>query len=181
MPLLFLAPNAVITGEVACAAGVNVWFGCVVRGDVAPVTLGENVNLQDAVIVHCDTGVPNVIEPGVVAGHAAVLHGSRVGADTLIGIGAKLLSGSEIGPECVIAAGAVVPPGMRVPPRSVVMGLPGKVVRAATADEIARTRTINAGYRELAQRYAAGEFPSLSTLPDPDRGSRQHPVFGKSD
>src|SRR3954468_21295069 len=156
---LFRAPTAVVTGDVTCGPGVNLWFGCVVRGDVAPVRLGENVNLQDAVIVHCDSGVPNVIEPGVVAGHAAVLHGALVGADTLVGIGARLLSGSEVGPECVIAAGAVVPPGMKVPPRSVVMGVPGKVVRPATAEEIAHTRAINARYREMARRYAAGEVP----------------------
>ena len=155
---VFLAPSAVVTGDVTCGPGVNLWFGCVVRGDVAPITLGEDVNLQDGVIVHCDSGVPNVIEPGVVAGHAAVLHGARVGADTLVGIGAKLLSGSEVGPECVVAAGAVVPPGMRVPPRSVVMGLPGKVVRPAWPDEIALTHTINARYRELARRYAAGDI-----------------------
>jgi carbonic anhydrase/acetyltransferase-like protein (isoleucine patch superfamily) len=156
--MLFRAPSAVVTGDVTCGPGVNLWFGCVVRGDVAPITLGENVNLQDGVIVHCDAGVPNVIDPGVVAGHAAVLHGARVGADTLVGIGAKLLSGSDIGPECVIAAGAVVPPGMRVPPRSVVMGLPGKVARPARPEEVAQTRTINARYRELARRYAAGEI-----------------------
>src|SRR3954464_1013752 len=118
MRLVFLAPSAVVTGDVTCGPGVNLWFGCVVRGDVAPVTLGESGTLQAGVIVHCDSGVPNVVEPGVVAGHAAVLHGARVGADTLVGIGAKLLSGSEVGPECVIAAGSVVPPGMRVPPRS---------------------------------------------------------------
>lgn len=154
--MLWLAPNAIITGDVTCGPGVNVWFGAVVRGDVAPIVLGENVNLQDGAIVHCDFGVTNTIEPGAVVGHAAVLHGARVGADSLIGIGARLLSGSEIGPECVIAAGAVVPPGMKVPPRSVVMGLPGKVVRAATAEEIAQTRTINARYRELARKYAGG-------------------------
>ena len=158
--MLFLAQTAIITGDVTIAPGVNVWFGCVVRGDVAPIVLGENANLQDGVIVHCDFGTPNVIEPGVVAGHAAILHGARVGADTLIGIGAKLLSGSEIGPECLIAAGAVVPPGMKVPPRSVVMGMPGKVVRSATADEIEKTRTINARYREMARRYMSGEFPN---------------------
>jgi carbonic anhydrase/acetyltransferase-like protein (isoleucine patch superfamily) len=158
---IFLARTAVITGDVTCGPGVNVWFGAVVRGDVAPVTLGENVNLQDAVVVHCDSGVSNVVEPGVVAGHAAVLHGARVGADTLVGIGAKLLSGSEVGPECLVAAGAVVPPGMRVPPRSVVMGLPGRVVRPATAAEVEHTRAVNARYRELARRYADGEFPIL--------------------
>src|SRR4051812_41312945 len=156
--MLFLAPSAVVTGDVTCGPGVNLWFGCVVRGDVAPVVLGENVNLQDGVIVHCDFGVPNVVEPGVVVGHAAVLHGARVGADTLVGIGAKLLSGSEVGPECVIAAGAVVPPGVTVPPGSVVMGVPGRVVPRATADETAYTRTVNARYREMARRYAAGEI-----------------------
>ena len=155
---IFLAPTAVLTADVTCGPGVNVWYAAIVRGDVAPVTLGENVNLQDGVIVHCDFGVPNVIEPGVVAGHAAVLHGARVGTDTLVGIGARLLSGSDIGPECLIAAGAVVPPGMKVPPRSVVMGLPGRVVRPATADEVANTRAINARYRELARRYAGGEI-----------------------
>jgi carbonic anhydrase/acetyltransferase-like protein (isoleucine patch superfamily) len=157
--ILFLAPTAVLTADVTCGPGVNVWYGAVVRGDVAPITLSENVNVQDCAVVHCDFGVPNVLEPGVVVGHSAVVHGARVGADTLVGMGAKLLGGSVIGPECLIAAGAVVPPGMVVPPRSVVMGLPGKVVRAATADEIATTRRINARYRELARQYAAGEIP----------------------
>lgn len=157
--MLYLAPTAVICGDVTVGPGVNLWFGAVARGDVAPIILGENVNLQDGAIVHCDFGVTNTLEPGVVVGHAAVIHGARVGADTLVGIGARLLAGTDIGPECLIAAGAVVPPGMKVPPRSVVMGLPGKVVRAATADEIANTRAINLRYRELAKRYAAGEFP----------------------
>jgi carbonic anhydrase/acetyltransferase-like protein (isoleucine patch superfamily) len=159
--MLFLASTAIVTGDVAIGPGVNIWFSAVIRGDVAPITLGENVNLQDGVIVHCDYGFPNVIESGVVVGHAAVLHGVRVGNDTLVGIGAKLLSGTEIGEECLIGAGAVVPPGMKVPPRSVVMGLPGKVVRAITSEELARTRTINERYRELAKRYVAGEFESL--------------------
>ncbi len=158
---LFLAPTAVITGEVTCGAGVNIWYGAVIRGDVAPITLAENVNLQDGAIVHCDFGYPQAIEPGVVVGHAAVLHGVRVGSDSLIGIGAKLLSGSEIGEECVIAAGALVPPGMKVPPRSVVMGIPGKVVRAATTEEIARTRTINERYREMARLYSTRTFHPL--------------------
>ena len=98
------------------------------------------------------------LEPGVAVGHAAVLHGVRVRADTLVGIGAKLLSGTDIGEECVIAAGCVVPPGTVVPPRSLVMGVPGKVVRAVTPDEVERTRVINRRYVELAARYAAGEL-----------------------
>jgi carbonic anhydrase/acetyltransferase-like protein (isoleucine patch superfamily) len=153
---LLVADTAVVVGDVHTSAGVNVWFGAVVRGDVAAITLGENVNLQDGVIVHCDYDVPQVIEAGVVAGHAAVLHGVRIGADTLVGIGAKILGGCEVGAGCVVAAGAVLPPGLVVPPRSVVMGVPGKVVRATTDDEVERTRTICRRYRELAERYAAG-------------------------
>jgi carbonic anhydrase/acetyltransferase-like protein (isoleucine patch superfamily) len=95
----------------------------------------------------------------VVVGHAAVLHGVRVGADTLVGIGAKLLTGTDIGAGSVIAAGAVVPPGLVVPPRSLVMGVPGRVVRAVTDDELARTKMISARYLEMAQKYLAGEFP----------------------
>jgi carbonic anhydrase/acetyltransferase-like protein (isoleucine patch superfamily) len=159
---VYLACSAVVTGDVRLGAGVNVWFGAVVRGDVAPITLGDRVNLQDGVIVHCDAGFPQVVEPGVVVGHAAVLHGVRVGAGTLVGIGARLLTGSDIGEECLIAAGAVVPPGMRVPPRSVVMGLPGKVVRAVTAEEVAHTRVICGRYQEMARRYAGGEFAQVS-------------------
>ena len=155
---LFLAETAAITGDVTAGPGVNLWYGAVVRGDVAPITLAEAVNIQDGAIVHCDYGVAQVIEPFVVVGHAAVLHGARVGTGSLIGIGAKLLSGSVIGEECIIAAGSVVPPGMVVPPRSLVMGLPGKVVRAARPDEIEKTRMINTHYRALARRYADGEI-----------------------
>jgi carbonic anhydrase/acetyltransferase-like protein (isoleucine patch superfamily) len=157
--MLYLAPTAIVCGDVSVAAGVNVWFGAVIRGDVAPIILGENVNLQDGVIVHCDFGITNAIEPDVVVGHAAVLHGARVGAGTLVGIGARLLTGTVIGEECLIAAGAIVPPGMKVPPRSVVMGLPGKVVRPATSEEVANTKSINLRYREMAKRYAGGEIP----------------------
>lgn len=154
----YLASSAVVCGDVRLGVGVNVWFGAVVRGDVARITLHERVNLQDGVIVHCDFDVPQEIEPGVAVGHAAVLHGVRVRADTLIGIGAKLLSGTDIGEECVIAAGCVVPPGMVLPPRSLVMGVPGKVVRPVTAEEVKRTRIINRRYVELAARYAEGDF-----------------------
>jgi len=165
--MLFLASTAVVTGDVTLAAGVNIWYGAVVRGDVAPIVLCENVNLQDGVIVHCDYGFPQVVEAGVVVGHAAVLHGVRVGADTLIGIGAKLLSGTTVGAESVIAAGAVLPPGLVVPPRSVVIGVPGRVVRAATVEEIARTRMLNERYQAMAQRYTAGEFPTFPPTPLP--------------
>jgi carbonic anhydrase/acetyltransferase-like protein (isoleucine patch superfamily) len=161
----FIASTAIVTGDVTLAPGVNIWFGAVVRGDVAPITLGSNVNLQDGAIVHCDFGFPLVVETGVVVGHAAVLHGVRVGADTLVGIGAKLLTGTDIGAGSVIAAGAVVPPGLVVPPRSLVMGVPGRVVRAVTDDELARTKMISARYLEMAQKDLAGEYPALPPSP----------------
>jgi carbonic anhydrase/acetyltransferase-like protein (isoleucine patch superfamily) len=144
---------------VVIAPGVNIWFGTIVRGDIARITLGPRVNLQDGCIVHADYNQPQEIGEGVVVGHAAVLHGQRVGHDTLIGIGARLLTGCEIGAECLIAAGAVVTEQRRIPPRSVVMGVPGKVVREITPEELERTRAISAHYLELAQRYARGAYP----------------------
>jgi carbonic anhydrase/acetyltransferase-like protein (isoleucine patch superfamily) len=155
----YIAQNAVVTGEVIIAAGANVWFTSVIRGDLARITLGPRANLQDGCVVHTDHGEPQVIEEGVVVGHGAVLHGRRVGRDSLVGIGARLLSGCEVGEECLIAAGAVVTEGRRIPPRSVVMGIPGKVIRAVTPEELERTRAICAHYLELAQRYVRGAYP----------------------
>ncbi len=155
----YVAPGAIITGDVVFAAGVNIWYQAVLRGDLSRITLGPRVNLQDGCIVHTDHDCPMDIGEGVVVGHRAVLHGRRIGRDSLIGMGAMLLSGCEIGEECLIAAGAVVTEGRRIPPRSVVMGLPGKIVREITAEEIQQTHANCAHYLELAQRYARGGFP----------------------
>ena len=156
----FIAEGAVVTGDVVLSSGVNIWFGSILRGDLARITLGERVNLQDGCIVHTDFGESQTIEEDVVVGHRVTLHGKRIGKGTLVGMGAILLSGSEIGPECLIAAGSLVPEGKRIPPRSVVMGLPGKIVREVTEEDLQRIRKINAHYLSLARRYAAGEFPA---------------------
>jgi len=153
---VYLAFNAVVTADVTLGDGVSLWPGAVVRGDVAPVTIGAGSNVQDNAVVHCDFGAANVIGDHVVVGHGAVLHGVSVGSRTLVGIGARLLTGSVVGEECLIGAGAVVPPGSVIPPRSVVMGVPGKVVRPVTDAEVANTAKIAARYRELAAQYAAG-------------------------
>jgi carbonic anhydrase/acetyltransferase-like protein (isoleucine patch superfamily) len=155
----YVASNAIVTGDVVLAAGVNIWFGTVVRGDLARVTLGPRVNIQDGCVVHTDHDQPQVIEEGVVVGHRAVLHGRFIGRDTLVGMGALLLSGCEIGAECLIAAGTLVTEKRRIPPRSLVMGSPGRVVREVTDDDLRRTHAIAAHYLELAQRYARGAFP----------------------
>lgn len=157
----YLAPGAVVTGDVVLSPGVNLWFGTVVRGDLARITLGPRVNIQDGCIVHTDHDAPQDIEEGVVVGHRAVLHGKRIGRDSLIGMGALLLTGCEIGEECLVAAGTLITEGRRIPPRSVVMGIPGKVVRAITPEELRRTHAICAHYLELAQRYARGAFPQV--------------------
>jgi carbonic anhydrase/acetyltransferase-like protein (isoleucine patch superfamily) len=155
----YIASNAIVVGDVVLGKGVNIWYGSVVRGDIARITMGPRVNIQDGTIVHTDHDQPMVVEEGVVVGHAAVLHGKRIGRDSLIGIGARLLSGSEVGEHCLIAAGAVVTEGRRIPDGSVVMGIPGKVVRQITDAEMTRTREINAHYLELAQRYVRGAYP----------------------
>jgi carbonic anhydrase/acetyltransferase-like protein (isoleucine patch superfamily) len=154
----FVAHNATITGDVSIGELSSFWFNAVVRGDVAPITIGSRVNVQDQVVIHCDTDVPNVIEDDVSIGHAAVVHGTYVGRGTLIGMHATLLGKSRIGSECLIAAGAVVPPGLEVPDRMVVMGVPGKIVRAIREDELEYLRWLPGRYIELAQRYVAGEF-----------------------
>jgi carbonic anhydrase/acetyltransferase-like protein (isoleucine patch superfamily) len=155
----YVAPGVVVTGDVVLSPGVNLWFGTVIRGDLARVTLGPRVNVQDGCIIHTDYDQPQTIEEGVVVGHRAVLHGKFVGHDTLIGMGALLLTGCEIGAECLIAAGTLITERRRIPPRSLVMGVPGRVVREVTDEDLRRTHAISAHYLELAQRYAQGAFP----------------------
>lgn len=154
----YVAANAVVVGDVVLSAGVNIWYGCVLRGDLSQITLQARVNIQDGAIVHTDREQPLLLEEGVVVGHGAILHGTHIGRDSLIGMGALLLSGCSVGEECVIAAGCVVTEERRIPPRSVVMGVPGKVVRAVTPEELKRTRDICAHYVEMAQRYARGAY-----------------------
>lgn len=156
---LYLAANAVITGRVELQEGVNIWFHCVLRGDVAGIHLGKRVNLQDACVVHCDQGQDQEIGDGVVAGHRAILHGRKVGQGTLVGMGAILLGGSEIGEESLIAAGTVIKERAVIPARSLVAGVPGRIVRQVTDEEVKRTREINLRYLELAEDYSLGRFP----------------------
>jgi carbonic anhydrase/acetyltransferase-like protein (isoleucine patch superfamily) len=163
----YVAPGVVVTGDVVLSPGVNLWFGTVIRGDLARITLGPRVNIQDGCIIHTDVGEPQDIGAGVVVGHRAVLHGRSIGRDTIVGIGAILLSGCEVGEECLIAAGTLVTERRRIPPRSVVMGVPGKVVREVSDEDLRRTHAIAVHYLELAQRYAHGAFPPPWRVPPP--------------
>jgi carbonic anhydrase/acetyltransferase-like protein (isoleucine patch superfamily) len=161
----FIAHNATIVGDVEVGELSSFWFNAVVRGDVAKVTIGRRVNVQDNVVVHCDTDVPNVIEDDVTIGHSAIVHGVHVGRASLIGMGATLLSQTSVGSECLIAAGALVSPGMVVPDRMVVMGVPGKIVRPVKDEELKYMRWLTTHYVELAEKYLAGEFTPPSKAP----------------
>lgn len=123
-----VALDAVVVGAVELEEDVNIWFGCVLRGDDAPIRIGARTNVQDLTVVHADPGVENRIGSDCVIGHRAVLHGAHVGSGCLIGMGAILLGGSKVGDGALVGAGALVREGMVVPPRSLVVGVPGKVI-----------------------------------------------------
>jgi carbonic anhydrase/acetyltransferase-like protein (isoleucine patch superfamily) len=160
----FRAHNATIVGDVKAGESSSFWFNAVVRGDVAPVVIGRRTNVQDCAVVHCDTDVPNIIGDDVVIGHGAIVHGKFVGDGSLIGMGATLLSRSVIGRECLIAAGAVVAPDMVVPDGMVVMGVPGKIVRAVSEKDLKYMHWLRVHYVELAEKYVRGEFDSATSL-----------------
>ncbi len=149
----FVASNAVVTGDVTLGRDAGVWFGCVIRGDDAPLSVGARTNIQDLSMIHADTGVPNRIGAECTIGHRVVLHGAEVGDGCLIGMGAILLSGSVIGAESLVAAGAVVKENFVVPPRSLVVGLPAKVVRALSDAEVAAIRASAEGYVRKIRLY----------------------------
>ncbi len=151
---VYLADTARVTGDVHLSPGVSVWYSAVIRGDVAKITIGRGTNVQDGAVVHCDSGVPNVIGERVVIGHGAIVHGRSVGDGSLIGMGATVLGGAVIGQRCLIAAGAVVPPGLAVPDDHVVMGLPGRVVRETTPREREYMAWLGQHYTQLAAEYA---------------------------
>jgi len=132
----------------------------VIRGDVAPIRIGRSVNIQDGTVLHCNKGVPLEIGDDVTIGHRAVVHCKRVGPGSLIGIGSVVLDDAEVGDNCIVAPGAVVTPGLQVPDGTVVMGIPGRVVRdVADADREYLRRAV-AGYRALNELHAAGKYPA---------------------
>jgi carbonic anhydrase/acetyltransferase-like protein (isoleucine patch superfamily) len=149
----FAATNAILTGDLTLGEDVGVWFGCVLRGDDAPLTIGARTNVQDLTMIHADTGVPNVIGAEVTIGHRCVLHGARVEDRCLIGMGAILLGGSRIGTESLVAAGAVVREDFVVPPRSLVAGVPAKVLRQLGDEEVARIGQSAEGYVKKIRLY----------------------------
>jgi carbonic anhydrase/acetyltransferase-like protein (isoleucine patch superfamily) len=152
-PSAFLAPTAVLSGDVEIAAGASAFYGVSVRGDTAPIRIGEGSNLQDNVVLHADEGFPCTVGAGVSVGHAAVVHGCTIEDNCLVGMSATVMNGAVVGQGSLVAAGAVVLEGTRIPPRSLVAGVPAKVRRELNDDEYQSVLNNAAHYVELAKLH----------------------------
>ncbi|MCF6755447.1 gamma carbonic anhydrase family protein [Pseudomonas balearica] len=153
-PQSWVAPDATLIGKVQLDAGASVWFNVVMRGDNELIHIGENSNVQDGSVLHTDMGHPLSLGTGVTVGHKAMLHGCVVGDYSLIGINAVILNGVRIGKHCIIGANTLVPEGKEIPDGSLVIGSPGKVVRALTDEQKKMLEASAAHYVQNAQRYA---------------------------
>ena len=144
----FVAPTAVVVGAVTMGAESSIWYGAVARADHETIEIGERSNVQDGSTLHSDPGSPLVIGRGVTVGHNVVLLGARIDDDVLVGMGSVVMNGAHIGTGSIVAAGAVVTQGKEFPPRSVIAGIPAKVVRQATDDDLAHIQGNAAAYYE---------------------------------
>lgn len=152
----WIHPLAFVCGDVTLGARVSVWPFAVIRGDTAAITIGDETNVQDATVIHVDRGVPTTIGARVAIGHRAIIHGATVGDDCLIAMGAVLLNHVVVGAGSVIGAGAVCAEGMEIPPGSVVLGVPGRVVRQVTPEMRERISRTVRSYLELQELHRQG-------------------------
>ena len=143
--------------------GSSVWFSATVRGDIAPIAIGKDSNIQDGAVIHCDTDLPCIIGDGVTVGHGAIIHSATIGNNTVIGMGAIVLNLAKIGEDSIVGAGALVTGGKEFPPGSMILGSPAKVIRELTADEIAHNRLNALHYRDLAKN-ADTDYQDSETL-----------------
>lgn len=152
----WVADSGQVMGDVVLGEDASVWFGTVVRGDTARITIGAGTNVQDASVLHADYGKPLVIGERVTVGHQVMLHGCTVGDESLIGIGAIVLNGAKIGRNCLVGAGSLVTEGKEFPDGSMILGSPAKVVRQLTPEQIEGLRQSARHYMENARRFKAG-------------------------
>ena len=150
-----LLRGAVVSGDVTLEAGVSVWYNSVLRGDLAPIVIGKNSNVQENAVLHIDYDKPCILGEGVTVGHGAILHGCTVGDNTVVGMGAILLSGAQVGRDCIIGAGSLVTGKTVVPDGMLVLGSPARVIRPLTKEEIAHNRENASVYVTLAQKEKA--------------------------
>ena len=156
----FIADNATLIGDVSIGEDASIWFNVVARGDEDVITIGDRSNIQDGTVLHADAGVPLTIGEGVTVGHKAMLHGCTIEDGALIGMGATVLNGAVIGRNCLIGAGALIPEGKVIPDGSLVMGMPGKVVRELDAAGIEGLLKSAQGYQAQMRRFRTGMMPA---------------------
>jgi carbonic anhydrase/acetyltransferase-like protein (isoleucine patch superfamily) len=152
-PSVYLAAGSLVIGDVTIGAQSSVWFYSVLRGDVNPIKVGRMVNIQDMSMLHVHHSLPLIVGDRVSMGHGVVVHACVVEDGCLIGIRSVILNGAVVGAESIIGAGALVPPGMHIPPRSLVMGVPGKVVRQATPEDLESARRTAESYIRNAELF----------------------------
>ncbi len=152
----WVAPDANLIGRVVLMAGASVWFGATLRGDNEEIRIGPGSNVQENCVMHTDMGFPLVVGENCTIGHKAMLHGCVIGDGSLIGMGATVLNGARIGRGCLIGAGALIPEGREIPDYSLVMGMPGKVVRSLDAAAQQGNLESAAGYRNKMRQFRSG-------------------------
>jgi carbonic anhydrase/acetyltransferase-like protein (isoleucine patch superfamily) len=153
-PSAFVAPGAVLVGDVELGAEASVWFNAVLRGDSDSVRVGARTNVQDCAVLHTDPGTPCIVGDECTIGHGAIVHGCTIGRGSLVGMGAIVLSGAEVGEESLVAAGALVPEGRRYRPRSLLAGSPARLLRQLTDDDVERLLKPGArNYLKYAEDY----------------------------
>jgi carbonic anhydrase/acetyltransferase-like protein (isoleucine patch superfamily) len=152
----WVADSAELIGDVQLGRGASVWFGAVLRGDSAPLYIGEGSNVQDLSVLHADQGVPLRIGQGVTVGHQAMLHGCSIGDNTLIGIQAVVLNHARIGRNCLVGAGSLVTEGKEFPDNSLIVGSPARLVRTLDEAAVAQLRRSAQHYVDNARRFATG-------------------------
>jgi carbonic anhydrase/acetyltransferase-like protein (isoleucine patch superfamily) len=155
-PDAFVAETAVVLGTVSLGQGASVWFNAVLRGDNDQITIGQRTNVQDNCTVHVDPGFPVRVGAGVTIGHGAIVHGCTVEDNCLIGMGATVLNGATIGHDSLVGAGALVTEGKTIPPGSLVVGVPARVQRALTPEEIEGLRGSAQGYYDRSRAFLGG-------------------------
>jgi carbonic anhydrase/acetyltransferase-like protein (isoleucine patch superfamily) len=152
----WVAPDAVLVGKVVMEEGSSVWFGAAIRADHEEIRIGRGSNVQENVVMHIDPGCPLTIGADCTVGHKVMLHGCTIGDNTLIGMGATVLNGAKIGKNCLVGAGALIPENKEIPDNSLVMGVPGKVVREVDAKNAERIRLGAISYQNLMRRFRDG-------------------------
>ena len=149
----WVAPNAVIIGDVTLEKNSSIWFNAVLRGDIELITIGENSNIQDGSVLHTDPGFKLNIGKGVTVGHMVMLHGCQIGDDTLIGIGSVILNNAKIGKNCIIGAKSLITENKVIPDNSLVVGSPGRVLRKVTEEEIKSIHENAKHYVDGSKKY----------------------------